>query len=134
MAHQIAAFGFVKWEGPPPRLVNQHLQVFTKTGQNGISALALGIHGDPFSVNLEARFATQEIGLIAENGYRFLVGANPQIVVFNGVNYFTAFGHNFLVEAVEITSFKRHPLLAGPGFAYYGGWALKSRWQLRGVT
>lgn len=134
MAYQISSYGFTRWDGPPPRLVNQHLQIFAKSGQNGVSALALGIHGDPFSVNLEAKFPNQEIGLIAKNGYRFLVGAGPQLVVFNSVNYFTAFGHRFLIEAVEITQFKRHPLLIGPGFVYPGGWVLRSRWQMRGIT
>lgn len=134
MAHQISTYGFTRWDGPPPRLVNQHIQTFTKTGQNGISALALGIHGDPFSVNLDAKFASQELGLIAEDGYRFLIGAVPQVVIFNSVNYFTVFAHRFLVESVEITGFKRHPLLVGPGFNYPGGWVLKSRWQMRGIT
>jgi len=130
MSYLIGSYGFTKWDGPPPQLTQQHIQRFTKLGQAGISALALGVHGDPFQITLDAKFATQADGVIAENGYRTLIGDSPQLVTFNSVNYFTQFGHRYLVESVETVSFKRHPLLIGSSFVYPGGWILKSRWQL----
>ena len=130
MSNQIGVFAFVKWQGPPPQLVSQHLEIFRKTGQPGISALALGASGRAFNVDLTAVFPTQDLGQIAENGYRLLVGSDPQIIVFNSINYFVAYGHTYLVTQVETTSFSRHPLLAGIGYSYYGGWRLMSRWSL----
>lgn len=132
--YSIGIFDFIKWEGPPPQLVKQHLAKFTKTGQAGISAQLLGIHGDSFDVQLFAAFPTQDAGMVYETGYRTLIGDSPQIILFNDVNYFTAYGHTFLVESVETTSFKRHPLLISPSYAYYGGWLLKSRWLLTPIV
>jgi hypothetical protein len=130
MSYLIGTYGFTKWDGPPPQLVKQHIQRFTKLGQAGISALALGIHGDPFQVTLDAKFSSQANAMVAEAGYRTLIAAAPQVVTFNGVNYSTAHSHTYLVESVETVSFKRHPRLIGPGINYLHGWILKSRWQL----
>ena len=134
MTYAIGNFGFVRWEGPPPQLVRQHIQRFTKTGQGGISALALGVHGDPFTVNLTAAYPNQGSGMLAEDGYRWLVGANPQVVLFNSINYLTVFQHTYLVDSVSTTSSKRIPLTMGIGYAYPGGWLLKSTWQLVPIT
>lgn len=130
MSLQIGSYGFVRWEGPPPQLVRQHIQRFTKTGQNGLSALALGAHGDPFSVTLDAVFPNQALGQVAENGYRFLIGSSAQIVVYNSINYFAAYQHLYLVESVETTDFRRHPRLIGRTYDYIHGWRLQSRWSL----
>lgn len=132
--YQIGTFGFVKWEGPPPQLVKQHLAKFTKTGQAGLSAQLLGAHGDSFDVQLSAAFETQDLGIVCENGYRSLIGSSSQVIIFNDVNYYTRFTHTYLVESVETVSFKRHPLLLSPSYAYYGGWLLKSRWILTPVV
>lgn len=134
ITYSIGTFGFVKWEGVPPQLVKQHLAKFTKTGQAGISAQLLGAHGDSFEAQLSAVFENQDQGIICENGYRFLVGAGTQVVVFNNVNYFTTFTHSYLIESVETISFKRHPLLVGPTYQYYGGWQLKSRWLMTPIV
>ena len=132
--YQIGTYGFVRWEGPPPQLVKQHLAKFTKTGQPGISAQLLGAHGDSFDVTLTAAFETQDQGVFCENGYRLLVGSGTQNILFNNVNYFTIFEHTYLVESVETVSFKRHPLLIGIDYQYPGGWLLKSRWLMTPVV
>ena len=135
----IDSFGFTNWRGQPPRLVNNHIRIFTKPGQNGISAQALGIYGDPFEVELHAVFADQATLTLAENAYRFLITAGPVIVVYNEVNYFTRFGHKYLVMNVTTTEQTRHPRLvcslpAPDGYDYFGGWMLKSRWVLQPYT
>lgn len=130
MTLQIGSYGFVRWEGPPPQLVRQHIQRFTKTGQSGQSALILGAHGDPFQITVDAVFPNQGLGQVAENGYRFLVGASPQVIVFNSINYFIAYQHLYLVEMVDTTEFKRHPRLIGRNYDYIHGWRLRSQWTL----
>ncbi len=132
--YAISSYGFIKWDGPPPQLVQQHLAKFTKAGQNGISAQLLGVHGDSFEVTLTAAVEIQDQGMVFENAYRTLVGSSPQPVMFNGVNYQAAYGHLYLVERVQIESFTRHPLLVAPGYVYYGGWLLKSRWTLTPIA
>jgi hypothetical protein len=128
--YSINTVGFVKWEGPPPQLVKQHIARFTKTGQAGFSAQLLGIYGDPFDVTLTAVIPNQAAGTILEEFYRTLIGASTQTVVYNDVDYSFRFNHTYLVENVETVSFKRHPLLIGPTYSYPGGWVLKSRWLL----
>lgn len=128
--YQIGSYEFVKWEGPPPQLVKQHLARFTKTGQPGFSAQMLGAYGDPFDVTVSAVVANQANGITLENGYRSLIGASTQTVIFNGVNYSTQFSHTYLVENVETVEFRTLPRLIGPTYNFAGGWRLISRWLL----
>lgn len=130
MSYAIGSYGFIRWEGGPPQLVRQHVRLFTKIGQPGISGQLTGAHGDPFDVELWAAFPNQALAILSENDYRFTVGAAPQTVLYNNINYFTTFVHKYLVLNVSTTSFKRHPLLIGFGYSYPGGWLLKSRWTL----
>ena len=134
MSYSIGSYGFTRWLGDPPGLVRNHLRITTKPGQNGIAAQALGAYGNPFEVELSAAFADQATGAIAENGYRSLVANSPQIVVFNGLNYFTAYQHRYLVLDVNLIEFRRMPLLMGLGFIYYGGWQIRSRWLLQPIV
>lgn len=135
----IDSWGFSNWLGQPPRLVNNHVRIFTKPGENGISAQLLGIHGDPFEVELHSAWPDQASLLLAENGYRFLIGASPVNVLYNNVHYYSAFGHRYLVLNVTTTQQSRHPRLisslpAPYGYDYVGGWLMKSRWVLQPVT
>lgn len=130
MSYAIDSFTFVRWFGQPPQLVTNHVRIQTKLGQNGISAQATGIHGDPFDFEAETALADQSQVAALENAYRSLVGSSPVVVIHNGNNYFTTYGHKYLVLDVKITQTKRHPRLIGPGYDYIGGWLLRSRWQL----
>lgn len=133
MSYLVDLYGFVKWDGPPPQLVKQHVAKFTKTGQSGISVQMLGVHGDSFSVQLTAVFPDQSKLAVAENGYRTLVGGT-QVVTHNSINYLTAYGHRYLVESVETLRSTRHPHLVGRTYDYYGGWMLVSRWQFTPIV
>lgn len=134
MTYAIAAFGFVRWNGPPPQLVSEHLRTFTKGGQNGISAQALGVYGSPFDVELEAWFPDQLTAGASEDAYRYLVGSGPQLVLYNGFNYWPVFGHKYLILDVKTVEIKTVPRLIGPSIDYYGGWRLRSRWQMQPIT
>lgn len=137
LAYSIDSWGFTNWIGQPPRLVNNHTRIFTKPGQNGVSAQLLGIHGDPFDVELHAVFENQYQLTLAENGYRYLVGAGPIIVVYNEVNYASYFSHRYLILDVTITEQKRMPRMINSlpgGYDMIGGWRMKSRWQMLPIT
>ncbi len=134
MSYQLGAFGFVRWEGPRPQYTKQHLQVFTKTGQAGVSALALGVHGEPFEVTLFGVFANESAARLAEVNYRTLIGASPQTLIYEGTNYAIVYGTLYLVEDVMVESAKRHPRLIGTTYDYVGGWLVKSRWRLRAIA
>jgi hypothetical protein len=137
MTYAIDSWAFSNWSGQPPRLVNQHLRIFTKPGQNDVSGQLMGIHGDPFDVELTSVYQYQEQVVVAENGYRFLVGASPVNVLYNNVNYFTQFSHRYLVLDVTMMEQKRLPRIINSlpgGYDYIGGWQLKTRWQLLPVV
>ena len=127
-------FNFVRWEGPRPQLTKQHVQTFTKTGVNGVSQLALGVHGDPFDVTLISVFETEILARTAENLYRTLIGAGTQTLVYEGVNYTISYATAYLVEDVVVEAMKRLPLIVGPGYAYASGWRVTSRWRMRAVA
>ena len=134
MSYQIGPYGFIRWEGPPPPLVKQHVTTFNKIGQAGISAQLTGIHGDYFEVSLSAAFANQAAAIVADESYRDLIGAAPQELIFNGIDYLFAFQHTYLVTAIDTTRMKSHPLLIGPGYSYPGGYLVQTRWQMVPIT
>lgn len=134
MAYQVDQWGFVRWLGSPPRLVSEHVALFTKPGQPGVSAQLMGEYGEPFDAELHAAFATQALAAVAEQNYRFLVGSSPVVVVHNAKNYWTIHGHLYLILRAEVTDVRCHPRLMGPGYDYIGGWLVRSRWTMQPVA
>jgi hypothetical protein len=102
-----------------------------------MSGQLMGVHGDPFDVELHAAYPDQLSLTLAENGYRFLVGSSPISVLYNNLNYWTYYQHKYLVVAVSISEIKRLPRqinsLPG-GYDYLHGWRMKSRWTMIPVT
>lgn len=133
-AYGIGIFDFVRWEGPPPPLVKQHVATFNKIGLPGISAQRTGIHGDPFEVMLTSVFATQANQITVEEAYRDLIGADPVQVKWNNLNFLMQYYHLYLVTGVETMRIKAHPLLVGPGYSYAGGYLVQTRWSMVPVT
>lgn len=129
----IGAYGFIRWEGIRPQFVKQHVVEFRRIGQNGLSAQLQGITGDPFDVTLTAVYASEAATRIAEVNYRNLIGL-PQVLVHEGVNYYSAYRHQYLVHDVQVTEAKSHPRLIGPTYDFVGGWRLVSQWNLIPVT
>lgn len=134
MTYAIEAFGFIRWNGPPPQLVREHVRTFNKPGQPGTSAQLLGIYGDPFEVELVAAFESQYQAALSENNYRTLIGSSPAIVLFNNVNYFSEFSHKYLVLATMVTDVRALPRMIGQGYDYAPGWQMTSRWTMLPVT
>lgn len=127
--YYIGDFGFVRWEGPRPQFVKQHVQEFTKGGQDGISAQLLGTRGDPFQVQLSAVMPSVAQVAVIEANYRLLIGTVTN-VIYEGMNYTIGYRTQYLVHDAMNVSVKRHPLLFGPGYNYPGGWKVVSRWIL----
>ena len=127
--YAISQFGFIRWEGPPPSLVREHVTEFSKIGTNGISAQLLGIHGDPFEVQLTAWFANEVLCRASQYGYRGIIGTTSNLIYENTL-YTTFYSHKYLVHAVDMVQAKRRPRLLGPSIDYIGGWELISRWTL----
>jgi hypothetical protein len=133
-AYGIYTFDFVRWEGPPPPLVKQHVATFNKIGQPGISAQRTGIHGDPFEAVLTSVFATQFNQIVVEEAYRDLIGTDPVQIKWNNINYLMQYFHLYLVTGVETLRIKAHPLLIGPGYSYAGGYLVQTRWSMIPIT
>lgn len=130
---QIGSYTFVNWQGSPPQLRKQHIELFAKPGNTDVGAVATGTHGDPFEFETLAYFDTQTNQLTAATGYRSLIGAAAQEVIYANVNYHSAHSHKFLVLDVSVTSLQPIP-------AFYGAtvispaWGVRARWRLIGVA
>ena len=129
MSYTIGAFGFVRWEGPRPQFVKQHVQTFARPGQDGTSALKLGNYGDPFQVQLTAVYTDEASARSAESTYRNTIGT-IQILIYEGTNYRTLYQHDYLVQNVSNTRVQRNAWLLGPTYQYPLGWQVFSDWVL----
>lgn len=130
MSYSIATFDFIRWEGPPPPRVKQHVATFNKIGLAGISAQNTGIHGEIFETMLSAVFANEAAVRAAEESYRDLIGVDPLILVYDNIDYSFNYFHRYLVLSCDTVSMKRHPLLFGPGYSFPGGWLIKTQWRM----
>lgn len=117
---------FVRWEGPRPQLVKQHVRKFVKPGTSGLSAQLVGIHGDEFNVQLSSVYSNATQVLVAESALRSMIGG-VYTLWYEGVNYTTTFQTQYLMDSLTVQSAKRHPLLVGPGYSYIGGWKIVSQ-------
>ncbi len=129
-SYDLGSFGFVRWDGPRPQFVTEHVVEFRKIGQAGIGAQLQGVHGDPFNVSLHAVFADQPTARAAEVAYRSAIGTAPLTLVYEGTNYFTAYGHKYFVHDARAVFAKCLPRLIGPTWDYTGGWLVVSNWVL----
>lgn len=130
MSGQIGSFTFDVWRGTPPQLVKQHLTRLTRIGVAGQSAIATAIFGDPFEFETVRHFANQSAALTEQNGYRALIGAAPQVVIYAGQNWRTLFNHTYLVDDVQIASLQPQPAFVGPAGTISPAWPVVARWRL----
>lgn len=130
--YTLGNYNFIRWEGPRPQLVKQHVRTFTKPGSNAITAQLLGVHGEEFAVRLTSVYATEPEVLIAENHYRLLVGQVLSLW-YEGASYDLLHSTRYLVNSVMGMEAKRHPLLIGLGYHFPGGWRVVTDFRLTPV-
>jgi hypothetical protein len=128
MSFSIGATTFIAWDGPP-QFVKQHVTVLAKPGATNVSAVATGIHGDPFEVRTTEFFSSKSAAQSAAIGYRSLIGAAAQTVTYAGVNFESTHGHKYLVQDVVIEDLQPIPGVVG-SVTYSPAWPVRARWIL----
>lgn len=101
--HIIGDYNFELWNGPPPLFVQEQVSTFRRVGVDGVGFQTLGINGDTFEVTLTYWDSSYAACLVALSLMKALAGTQ-QIVVYNAINYYAVFNHQYLVNAVHEVS------------------------------
>lgn len=133
MSFALGSYSFSNWRGKPPQLRKQHIELFAKPGCTDVGAVATGTHGDPFEFETVEYFSSQANQLTAAAGYRALIGAAAQVVVYAGVDYHTSHSHKYLVLNVEPVSLQPIPAVYG-NVNLTPAWPVTAKWRLIGVS
>lgn len=134
------AADFEFWEPHPPVLTKQNIVNFTKPGVNGAGQQLTGIWGKQFEVQLTAHFPSYLDAIAAMAVYRALIGIGPQEVVYNTINFYSAFGHKYSVDDWEPIGNPKYGNFIGPDYRsgqtyiYEGGTEIISRFLLTPFT
>lgn len=128
MSFSIGSTTFTAWEGPP-QFVKQHVTALSKPGATNVSAVARGIHGDPFEVRTTEFFSTKSNAQTAAIGYRSLIGASAQTVTYAGVNFEITHGHKYIVQDVVIEDLQPIPGVVA-AVTFSPAWPVRARWIL----
>lgn len=132
-------FDFTKWDGPSPALVRQHVETFSIAGIDGSGTRLVGVYGDAFTVRTQSVHSqwgsTDRDEFTAERAAyrcRELIGQLCGLT-YEGVDYFTYYDHQYLVEEVTVDNIKRNVRLIGPDYDFPLGAVLTATWVLRPV-
>lgn len=128
--NSIGGYTLTQWQGPPPQFPKQHVETQRKIGAVGVSAIALGVHGDPFEFTTTSYFASQADAIAAEGFYLALIGAAPVVVVYAGVNYYSSYSTKYLVESVMVESLQPLARMISPTQNLSPAWPVVARWRL----
>jgi len=128
VSFSIGSTTFTAWEGPP-QFVKQHVSTLSKPGCDNVSAIAKGVHGDPFESATIDFFSSKSAAQSAAEGYRDLIGAAAQTVTFAGVDFEATHSHKYLVLDVTIEDLQPIPAVVG-SVTYSPAWPVRARWTL----
>lgn len=128
MSFSIGTTTFTQWDGPP-QFVRQHISVLSKPGGSNVSAVAKGIHGDPFEVRTVEFFVSKSAAQAAAKAYPDLIGAAAQTVTYMGVDYEATHDHKYLVQSVDVEDIVVLPAVVGL-VTFSPAWSVRARWIL----
>jgi hypothetical protein len=129
-AHRIAQSNFEFWDGEPPSLAVGQIEVMTRAGTYGISELKLGRWGQTFRARLTSDWKDYPTALSVIPVYQRLIGAGPQVLTYNGIDFVRTFKTGYTVQAVTLVDCRCHVFLVGPGYAFRGGARLVTDWTM----
>jgi len=130
-AHGIDQFNFEHWEGPPPRIAQQHSVTRNRPGAQGVALQLLGKWGDPFEVMLTSHWASTAAAADAFYLMNSVVGTGWLMVKYANMNYSAAYSTGYHAVMIEQVDLRMAALLIGPGYAYTNGGVLVTRWTLQ---
>jgi hypothetical protein len=129
-AHRIDVFNFEFWDGSPPVLTYEQGSSFTRPGADGVGQQTLGRWAEPFDATLTAWYASYTLALLAVPRMQAIVRIGPVRLWYNAIDYRTVFGHDYLVDAVEMINCQSVIRLLGPGINLAGGAELLVRFTM----
>lgn len=81
--------------------VYQHGKILQRDGVNGTALVQTGIKGDPFQVSTMVDVADYASAVALKFNYKSVVNSELYSVVCGGVNYFSAYGHKYIIVDVR---------------------------------
>jgi hypothetical protein len=126
----IGMFDFEFWDGPAPAIPTRRIVVTHQPGVSGVSHQALGVWADSFSTVLTSHHATSDLAAARYWLLTDLIGAGPQQVAYNDMNWSGVYGVGYNVESIELIDIRSAIILIGPGYSYPGGASLVTRFTI----
>ena len=129
-AHGIDVFNFEHWQGPPPKIAQQHTVGHNRAGASGVALQLLGPWGDPFEVTLTSHHPS---GIVAAGVFQQMnavVGTGWLALKYATLNYTGLFATGYHAISLEQMDLRVSSILIGPGYAYTNGGVLVTRWTL----
>lgn len=127
----IGAYRFLSLAGLPS-VPRTEVEVRAREGIDGNWISLLGVKSRPFQVFSEVDALSIADAHLAAINYSNLIGTAPQVVICQGVNYFTSHSLKFLVLDVEVM--EPQPMLGMVGGLFPPSLALlQARWTLLAV-
>ena len=130
-AHGIDQFNFEHWQGPPPRVIQQHSVAHNRAGASGVALQLVGRWGDPFEVTLTSHYASSYAAAAAFAVMNATVGTGWLAVKYANLNYTGLFSVGYHATMIEQVDLRVSALLIGTGYAYTNGGVLITRWTLQ---
>lgn len=127
MAHTIGGVVFQLWDGPPPLFVQQQVTSHTRPGVEGVSQQNVGKWARQFEAVVTAHYVNYTTAVNAYFSLAAMPGDDPQIVIYNDINYWLTYGHLYTVDNVEPIRIRAAALLTGPGYFFYSGGEMVAR-------
>jgi hypothetical protein len=128
--HAIGINKFELWRGDPPRFHQQSVETFTRNAVDGTAFKIKGKRGATFTSELESWFTSYVAARVTFKKYLNLIGASPQKIIFNNLQYWVLYKTHFQVLDVQEVSCQVNVRLIGPGINYPSGASLVTRWTM----
>lgn len=128
--HKIGDFTFQFWRSPPPKTVHYQGESFSRIGVDGVGRVITGLRGPQFEAVVEEHAESYVVAMGVIPSYHALPNTGPKVVIYNGINYLSAFSHLYLIDAVEVVECNRVPRLTGPDYDFIGGASITTRWMM----
>lgn len=113
-----------------PHFVRQNILIETRTGLDGVAAIATGTWGSPQQAKTTRWFADKAVAYAAARAYSTYVAVTPRTLVFQAVNWFSIYATKYIVLDVEVEPLQGLPMVVADT-VYAPAWQVVANWQLQ---
>lgn len=132
LPYSIGSFEFQRLTGNEPGFQRRHIEIFTKAGADGAAAIDMGAFGEPFEIESEAVVSALADAHDLAKAYNDAIGLTPLVLVYDAINFFTAYGTKYIVQQCTPGSpqaasiyYSRDNTVFAPGFIVRARWVLQ---------